>query len=745
MAANRTIATAILLLTTLPYSGGFAQTDTPQPSDIASSRFVWLSSSDNAPDFAEELTRFYLSLFNTKRLSLRFISLEKPLSLDEVLRQNNLIIGPKVPLGVESLICDLNRTLCDRDRSVSLKTGTISNALSSTIQGVPPSPIKSWSVAPGSLVVIPEVRIERLSKWIIFDKDDTESVADIVVNSLGGCDQFDENCRRNILLNNSVKIDFADPQWTGPLSLPVIAARAWVDTRIAAPSSIQSSTPGGAPTSALAPTPGTGDYKGLPNWSVNRSIGKYVDNPATNSKAVIDQFRFNVPSALQGRLYSIEEDTADDNVSLVVPKDFEAQRELIVKLTDFPYGTLGAYPATVQGGNIAVLDGWIDKAHCALSSQAIEVQNDGDPAETQTERNCNETQKADEDKDHGTHVLGIIASRTSDGAEFGLNPFAHVITKQVDFSSLNASDFNAQQRLVDLAQFIATVHAQHNVTIVNMSWGYVKTTPGPDPLETAIAGDRYSVLFVVAAGNQGVDTTSICDVRPACFDFPNVISVGALSNNLETTHFLTRNNSTISNYGQRVDIVAPGEDVLSTIRFGRFGKLSGTSQAAPVVTAVASMLQAELQLSPIEIKNRLIYCSDLRPGVSNKLFGGVLNAECTLNNYLQGQLILTTDPDGSAPRVGKFVSGSTIRFKNVDTSRVAEVGIEDIRGIQYDQRTKTSAIFYNEAPARLESRLLKEERVKFVAGGDSATFIDSKGNSSELPLDKIRKYVSAAK
>src|SRR5438045_6613167 len=54
--------------------------------------------------------------------------------------------------------------------------------------------------------------------------------------------------------------------------------------------------------------------------------------------------------------------------------------------------------------------------------------------------------------------------------------------------------------------------------------------PRGDPvLDVIRSGAGYDTLFVVAAGNDGEDFTAICDMRPACLDLPNVISVAALN------------------------------------------------------------------------------------------------------------------------------------------------------------------------------------------------------------------------
>ena len=49
--------------------------------------------------------------------------------------------------------------------------------------------------------------------------------------------------------------------------------------------------------------------------------------------------------------------------------------------------------------------------------------------------------------------------------------------------------------------------------------------------------------------------------------------------------------ASFSNYGARLDVVAPGVDILSTARFG-YQSASGTSAAAPFVSGLAAQLMA---------------------------------------------------------------------------------------------------------------------------------------------------------
>lgn len=93
-----------------------------------------------------------------------------------------------------------------------------------------------------------------------------------------------------------------------------------------------------------------------------------------------------------------------------------------------------------------------------------------------------------------------------------------------------------------------------------------------------------SMYFVVAAGNFQNNYINGLDLNmykryPACCNFDNVITVGSINEKEEVSSF--------SNYGTLyVDIVAPGENIYSTLPDNNYGYESGTSMATPIVTGI---------------------------------------------------------------------------------------------------------------------------------------------------------------
>jgi subtilisin family serine protease len=88
-----------------------------------------------------------------------------------------------------------------------------------------------------------------------------------------------------------------------------------------------------------------------------------------------------------------------------------------------------------------------------------------------------------------------------------------------------------------------------------------------------------------------------------------------------------------SNWGAKsVDVAAPGENIYSTLPGGRYGYMTGTSQATAFVTGVAALLLSkDPTLTPKVIKQIIMASVDPIPGLKNKtLSGGKINAYSAL-------------------------------------------------------------------------------------------------------------------
>jgi len=127
--------------------------------------------------------------------------------------------------------------------------------------------------------------------------------------------------------------------------------------------------------------------------------------------------------------------------------------------------------------------------------------------------------------------------------------------------------------------------------VLNLSFGTddAQLTPGlPKPHADVIAyGAQRGCVFVAASGNSGQEAI----YWPAAY--PEVIAVGAVGTNFRPTSFSTR--------GEHVALCAPGERIFTAALDG-YQRATGTSFAAPFVTATAALMiaRAERRAFPIE-------------------------------------------------------------------------------------------------------------------------------------------------
>jgi len=171
-----------------------------------------------------------------------------------------------------------------------------------------------------------------------------------------------------------------------------------------------------------------------------------------------------------------------------------------------------------------------------------------------------------DDNQHGTHVAGIICAENNDIGMAGVAPKSKIIPVKV-LDEKGSGDLNN----VALGIRWAT---DNGADIISMSLG------SPRPL----AGIRKAIQYAaakgipvfVAAGNAG-RTNEI--FYPA--NYPETISVGSIDENFDR--------STFSNTGDRLDFMAPGGKIFSTVPDNWYAYLSGTSMACPFVVGVAAL------------------------------------------------------------------------------------------------------------------------------------------------------------
>ncbi|MBB5347290.1 S8 family serine peptidase [Desulfoprunum benzoelyticum] len=194
----------------------------------------------------------------------------------------------------------------------------------------------------------------------------------------------------------------------------------------------------------------------------------------------------------------------------------------------------------------------------------------------------------DDDHYHGTHVAGTIGALDNGEGVVGVAPGARLWPVKV----LNKRGSGYSSWIIAGIDWVAD--PDHGIEVANMSLGGAGFSQAEyDAIQGAVDA---GVAFAVAAGNEDDDAANY---YPAAFG--NVLTVSALAdfNGLPgggaAPTCYTDVDDTLadfSNYGEAVDIAAPGVCILSTypLEQGEYGTISGTSMASPHAAGALALL-----------------------------------------------------------------------------------------------------------------------------------------------------------
>jgi thermitase len=204
---------------------------------------------------------------------------------------------------------------------------------------------------------------------------------------------------------------------------------------------------------------------------------------------------------------------------------------------------------------IAVLDTGIDRGHEDLRGKVV------------AEVNFTDSPSSNDLNGHGTHVAGIIVAGSNNGKGVaGLAPESRVMNVKV------ADDYGSCQAMAVARGIIWAV--ENGAKVINIS---IELRDPSAELEQAVnyAWSRGAVI-VAAAGNRA----GTAPVYPAYYEKCIAVSATGQADEL----------APLSNYGDWVDVAAPGSSIFSTLPGDRYGYESGTSFATAYVSGLAALL-----------------------------------------------------------------------------------------------------------------------------------------------------------
>lgn len=312
--------------------------------------------------------------------------------------------------------------------------------------------------------------------------------------------------------------------------------------------------------------------------------------------------------------------------------------------------------------NIGIIDAGFDYNHDELKNVIKSVSKENIP------------------HDHGTHVAGIVAAAADNFGMAGIVWKAQLYTADV-FLEENQKKPEGWAQSSQIALYLTDMIVNKNVKVVNFSMGSPRNlvAAGSEYAYNLVVKDYarplvdlleqgYDFLIVQSAGNgengksfdaqynglfSGMNESNLTDVvaemkaetiTPADV-LDRIIIVGAAQRDPNGGYIQCE----WSNAGLRVDICAPGFDVLSCIP-GSYAYMSGTSMAAPIVTGVCGLVWSiDETLTGPEVKN--IVCSNTKdivkdnPSANHPLNNtyNLVNARLAVESLIEPEEVL---PDG---------------------------------------------------------------------------------------------------
>lgn len=261
---------------------------------------------------------------------------------------------------------------------------------------------------------------------------------------------------------------------------------------------------------------------------------------------------------------------------------------------------------------VAVIDTGVDMDNKYLKDRIAEngvdlLENDKNP---------------DDDQGHGTMIAGIIVDNTASNVK--VRPYKTIYKNGYGTYLTTCT-----------AIVLAT---QEEADVINLSLGWEKENERmfdmfKDSINYAV---NNGTVIVVASGNDTIDASNLC---PASND--NVITVSATGiDNIPAQY---------SNFGECVDISAPGDLIVSTYIDSTLECDSGTSYAAPFVAAYVAFLKTLNRNYSHEDIEEIIKSTAFVPKGWNDNYGsGILDFSKFMDKYVSVQPKIVLDENNKA-------------------------------------------------------------------------------------------------
>ena len=191
---------------------------------------------------------------------------------------------------------------------------------------------------------------------------------------------------------------------------------------------------------------------------------------------------------------------------------------------------------------------------------------------------------------HGTQCAGVVGAVDNNIGIIGVAPDSKLILIRSKYSIVSWDPISLCYDTITIAQNAWNIQSirtayQSGADVISISWHYGSLRPDTLTVLNAVMEEAYTqgrggkgCVIVCSSGNDGRNFINYPSISPY------TISVGA------TNRYGFR--PTWSNFGDNLDLVAPGEFIYTTqiVPYGSYANVSGTSMAAPMVAGVAALV-----------------------------------------------------------------------------------------------------------------------------------------------------------
>lgn len=200
---------------------------------------------------------------------------------------------------------------------------------------------------------------------------------------------------------------------------------------------------------------------------------------------------------------------------------------------------------------------------------------------------------------HGSHVSGCAAAVTDNAIGVSAPAF------NCKFFAVKTSLDNSQ--VIDNGYDGVVYAADHGANVINCSWGRSGFNSIFEQQTIDYCTFNKDALVIAASGNNGEELVHY----PS--SYKNVIAVASTQQNDGISNF--------SNYGEDIDVCAPGSDILATWFNDTYATLDGTSMAAPIAAGCAAMIKSRFPaLSALQVGAQLRTTCDNIYNVGGNIF-----------------------------------------------------------------------------------------------------------------------------